>query len=279
MTNDISIRIPHHLLPADGRFGCGPTRVRQGALESLAEAGASYMGTSHRRPTVRQVVGRVREGLTALFGLPDGYEVVLGNGGATAFWDAATFGLIERTSQHLSFGGFSSKFARAVTGAPHLNAPEVIEAAPGTYPEPAPSDRIDLYALTHNETSTGVTMPLRRVEAPGLTVVDATSAAGGIPVEPAQFDVYYFSPQKAFGGDGGMYVALCSPTAIERIEQIAAAGRWIPPFLSLAAAVANSRKDQTYNTPALATIHMLADTVEWDQPTGRPDLVGRAMRP
>ena len=175
MTTDISIRIPAHLLPEDGRFGCGPTRVRQGALDSLAAAGTSYMGTSHRRPTVRRMVGRVREGLTDLFGLADGYEVVLGNGGATAFWDAAAFGLIERTSQHLSFGEFSSKFARAVTGAPHLNAPEVIAAVPGTHPQPAPSDRIDFYALTHNETSTGVTMPLRRVKGPGLTVVDATS--------------------------------------------------------------------------------------------------------
>ena len=263
MTRDIPIRIPGHLLPADGRFGSGPTRVRQGALESLAAAGPSYMGTSHRRPVVRQVVRRVREGLTALFGLPDGYEVVLGNGGATAFWDAATFGLIERASQHLTFGEFSAKFARAVAGAPHLDDPEIIESVPGVHPHPSPSDRIDLYALTHNETSTGVTMPVRRVEATGLTIVDATSAAGGIAVDPARFDLYYFSPQKAFGGDGGLYVALCSPAAVDRIEQIAASDRWIPPFLSLAQAVGNSRKDQTYNTPALATIHLLADTVEW----------------
>ena len=263
MPEHTSILIPPDLLPADGRFGCGPTRVRQSALDRLAESGPSYMGTSHRRPTVRAMVGRLREGLADLFDLPDGYEIVLGNGGATGFWDAATFGLIERASQHLSFGEFSSKFARAVTGAPHLDPPEVIESVPGTHPLPAPSDRIDLYALTHNETSTGVTMPVGRVEAGGLTVVDATSAAGGIPVDPGQFDVYYFSPQKAFGGDGGLYVALCSPAAIERIERIAASGRWIPPFLSLAAAAANSRKDQTYNTPALATIYLLTDTVEW----------------
>ena len=263
MPEHASIRIPRHLLPADGRFGSGPTKVRAGTLTALADAGRTYMGTSHRRPTVRAMVGRVREGLAALFELPDGYEVVLGNGGATGFWDAATFGLIERRSQHLCFGEFSSKFARAVDGAPHLDAPELIEAAPGTHPLPVPSDRIDLYGLTHNETSTGVTMPIRRVEGAGLTVVDATSAAGGTPVDPEELDVYYFSPQKAFGGDGGLFVALCSPRAIERIERIAASGRWIPPFLSLKSAVANSRKDQTYNTPALATIFMLADTVEW----------------
>ena len=222
------------------------------------------------------MVGRLREGLAELFHLPDGYEVVLGNGGATAFWDAAAFGLIERASQHLSFGEFSSKFARAVTGAPHLDPPQVIESVPGTHPSPVPSDRIDVYALTHNETSTGVTMPVTMVEAEGLTVVDATSAAGGIPVDPAQFDVYYFSPQKAFGGDGGLYVALCSPKAVERIEQVAASGRWMPPFLSLAAAVSNSRKDQTYNTPALATIYLLTDTVEWIN--GRGGLTWSAQR-
>ena len=263
MTTGASIKIPPELLPADGRFGCGPTRVRPSALTGLAEAGASYMGTSHRRPTVRAMVGRLREGLSDLFGLPDGYEVVLGNGGATAFWDAAAFGLIERASQHLCFGEFSSKFARAITGAPHLDPPEIIESIPGIHPLPVPSDRIDLYALTHNETSTGVTMPVTRVEADGLTVVDATSAAGGILVDPDQFDVYYFSPQKAFGGDGGLFVAFCSPAAIERIERVARSDRWIPPFLSLEAAVGNSLKDQTYNTPALATIYLLTDTVEW----------------
>ncbi len=263
MPEHTSIRIPPELLPADGRFGSGPTKVRAETLAALADAGRTYMGTSHRRPTVRAMVGRVREGLAALFGLPDRYEVVLGNGGATGFWDAATFGLIERRSQHLCFGEFSSKFARAVNGAPHLDAPELIEAPPGTHPVPVPSDRIDLYGLTHNETSTGVTMPIKRVSGEGLTVVDATSAAGGTPVDPEELDVYYFSPQKAFGGDGGLFVALCSPRAIERIERIAASDRWIPPFLSLASAVSNSRKDQTYNTPALATIFMLADTVEW----------------
>ena len=271
MAHGNSIRIPAHLLPEDGRFGSGPTRVRQSALDGLAGPGSTYMGTSHRRPAVRAMVGRVRQGLTDLFGLPDGYEVVLGNGGATGFWDAATFGLIERRSQHLSFGEFSSKFARAVIGAPHLEPPHVIEAVPGTHPDPQPSDRIDLYALTHNETSTGVTMPVRLVEGSGLTVVDATSAAGGTPVDPHQFDVYFFSPQKTFAADGGLFVALCSPRAIERIERIAASGRWIPPFLSLQAAVTNSVKDQTYNTPALATIYLLADTVEWFNSMGGLD--------
>ncbi|MXY77537.1 MAG: phosphoserine transaminase [Acidimicrobiia bacterium] len=263
MPEDTSIRIPRHLLPADGRFGCGPTRVRQSTLDRLAESGSAYMGTSHRQLTVRHMVGRVRSGLTELFDLPDGYEVVLGNGGASGFWDAAAFGLIERASQHLKFGAFSSKFVGVVSGAPHLEEPDVIESQRGTHPVPSPSDRIDLYALTHNETSTGVTMPVRRVEAGGLTVVDATSAAGAMQVDPRQFDVYFFSPQKAFGADGGLYIALCSPRALERIERIAGSGRWIPPFLSLSSAVSQSVKDQTYNTPALATIFMLADTVEW----------------
>ncbi len=212
---------------------------------------------------MRAMVGRLRQGLQEMFGLPEGYEVVLGNGGATGFWDASTFGLIERASQHLCFGEFSSKFARAVVGAPHLDPPQVIESPPGTHPLPEPSDRIDVYALTHNETSTGVTMPIRRVAAEGLTMVDATSAAGGTPVDPEQFDLYYFSPQKALAADGGLYLALCSPRAIEQIQRVASSGRWIPPFLSLASAVSNSRKDQTYNTPALATIYLLTDTVEW----------------
>ena len=264
MTGDSQlISIPSDLLPADGRFGSGPSRVRQATLDALASSGASFMGTSHRRPTVRNVVARLQDGLAEMYGLGDGYEVVLGNGGATAFWDAASFGMIERASQHLSFGEFSSKFAKAVAGAPHLEEPVVIEVHPGSHPLPQPTDGIDLYALTHNETSTGVTMPVRRVDAEGLTAVDATSAAGGIAVDPAEFDVYYFSPQKAFGGDGGLFVALCSPAATERIERVAGSGRWIPPFLSLSNALDNSRKNQTYNTPALASIFMLTDTVEW----------------
>lgn len=257
------IAIPADLLPADGRFGSGPSRVRQETLDKLAANGTSYMGTSHRRPGVREVVGRLRDGLSALYNLPDGYEVVLGNGGATGFWDAAVFGLIDQSSQHLSFGEFSSKFAKAVSGAPHLDEPMIVESDPGTHPQPVPTGGIDLYALTHNETSTGVTMPIERVAGDGLTVVDATSAAGGIDVDANHFDVYYFSPQKAFGGDGGLFVAICSPAAAERIERIAASDRWIPPFLSLGSALDNSRKNQTYNTPALASIFMLTDTIEW----------------
>ena len=263
MADGISIRIPEGMLPADGRFGSGPSRVPQRSLERLAEAGPSYMGTSHRRDTVRRVVGRVREAMADLYGLPDGYEVVLGNGGASAFWGVAAFSLIERASQHLSFGVFSSKFAQAVEGAPHLDPPEVIESPPGAHPLPRPSDRIDLYALTHNETSTGVTMPVSRVEGPSITLVDATSAAGGVLVDPDRYDVYYFSPQKAFGADGGLFVALCSPKSIERMERVAASGRWIPPFFSMEKAVSDSRKNQTYNTPALATLHLLADNAEW----------------
>ena len=263
MADGISIRIPEDMLPADGRFGSGPSRVPQRSLDRLAEAGPSYMGTSHRRDTVRRMVGRVQAGMAELYGLADGYEVVLGNGGASAFWGMAAFSLIERASQHLSFGVFSSKFAQAVDGAPHLDFPEVIESPPGAHPLPRPSGRIDLYALTHNETSTGVTMPVSRVEGPSITLVDATSAAGGMLVDPGRYDVYYFSPQKAFGADGGLFVALCSPKSIERMERVAASGRWIPPFLSMKKAVSNSRKNQTYNTPALATLHLLAQNAEW----------------
>ncbi len=255
--------IPADLLPADGRFGSGPSRVRQSSLDGLAAAGPNYMGCSHRREGVRSVVARIREGMAEMFGLPAGCETVLGNGGATAFWDAAAFGLIERSSQHLAFGEFSAKFARAVAGVPHLEEPTVISSEFGTHPVPEPDDRFDLYALTHNETSTGVRMPVRRVPGRGLTAVDATSAAGGLPLDPDGFDVYYFSPQKAFAGDGGLYVALCSPAAAERVESVAASGRWIPPFLSLRAALENSRKNQTYNTPALATLFLLMDSVEW----------------
>jgi phosphoserine aminotransferase len=258
------IPIPEDRLPADGRFGSGPSKVRGEAVAALAETGSAYLGTSHRRPVVRSVVGRIRTGLAQLLELPDGYEVMLGNGGATAFWDAAIFGLIEQRSQHLSFGEFSSKFAAAVAGAPHLDPPEVIESAPGTCPDPKPNPDVDVYALTHNETSTGVAAPVERPdEDVELVVVDATSAAGGMRVDPEEFDVYYFSPQKAFAADGGLWVAACSPAAVERIERLAASDRWIPPSLSLGLALENSRLDQTYNTPALATLFLLADTVDW----------------
>jgi phosphoserine aminotransferase len=258
------ITIPPDRLPADGRFGCGPSKVRPEAVAGLVLAAPHYLGTSHRRPTVRSVVGRIRSGLTELFGLPEGYEVILGNGGSTAFWDAAIFGLIERRSQHLSFGEFSSKFAAAVAGAPHLEAPDVIESEPGTCPEPKPHDGVDVYALTHNETSTGVLAPLRRPdEGQALTVVDGTSAAGGVRMDPGQFDVYYFAPQKCFASDGGLWLALCSPAALARIDRLVGSGRWSPPFLSLARAVENSRAEQTYNTPALATLYLLREQIDW----------------
>jgi len=259
-----SIRIPADLLPADGRFGSGPSKVRNDAVARLATAAPGYLGTSHRREGVRSVVRRVREGLAELFGLPDGYEVLVGNGGTTTFWDAACFGLVERRSEHLSFGEFSAKFASVARSAPHLDDPLVIEADPGSYPDPVADPTIDLYALTHNETSTGVVTPIRRVAgADGLMAVDATSAAGGVLVDPAEFDVYYFAPQKCFASEGGLWLALCGPAAVERIERVAASDRWIPPSLDLAIALENSRQNQTYNTPALATLFLLADQVEW----------------
>jgi phosphoserine aminotransferase len=261
-----AVTIPADLLPRDGRFGCGPSKVRQEAVEALARAAPGYLGTSHRQEGVRSVVRRLREGLTELFDLPEGYEVLLGNGGTTAFWDAATFGLIRRRSQHLSFGEFSSKFAKAARAAPHIESPEVIESPTGTHPLPVARPDIDLYALTHNETSTGVSMDIRRPEgaAPdALVAVDATSAAGGLRVSAREFDAYYFAPQKAFGSDGGLWVALCSPAALERIEAVRASGRWAPAFLDLGIALENSRKDQTYNTPALATLFLFREQLEW----------------
>jgi phosphoserine aminotransferase len=259
-----SIVLPTGLLPSDGRFGSGPSKVRPESVAALNGVATSYLGTSHRQATVRSVVHRVRTGLSDLFSLPDGYEVLLGNGGSTAFWDAATFGLIEHRSQHLVFGEFSSKFASAAKAAPHLADPEVIDSGTGTHPEAIANAEIDLYALTHNETSTGVMLDVRRPSgATGLTAVDATSGAGGLRVDPAQFDVYYFAPQKCFAGDGGLWLALCSPAAVERIERIAASDRWVPASLDLHIALENSRLDQTYNTPALATLFLLAEQVDW----------------
>lgn len=259
------IKIPADLLPRDGRFGSGPSKVRPEAVEALRSAATTVLGTSHRQPPVKSLVGRLRRGLGELFALPDGYEVVLGNGGATAFWDVATFGLIERRSQHLSFGEFSSKFAAAAKAAPHLKDPQLIEAPAGTHPEPEPAPEVDLYALTHNETSTGVMMELRRPEgtAGALVAVDATSGAGGLRFDPAQVDAYYFAPQKSFASDGGLWVALLSPAAVERVERIHAGGRWIPASLDLHTALEQSRLDQTYNTPALATIIMSVNQLEW----------------
>jgi phosphoserine aminotransferase len=264
-TSSPDIALPADLLPADGRFGCGPSKVRAEGLAALVAAAPTYLGTSHRQAPVRSMVGRLREGMTELFALPDGYQVVLGNGGAACFWDVATFSLIERRSQHLSFGNFSESFATMVAAAPHLDAPDIIDSPAGTHPEAKPNPDVDAYALTHNETSTGVGMEVLRPAAAGegLVLVDATSAAGGMRVDPSQFDAYYFSPQKGFGADGGLWIALLSPDAIERIDKIRATGRWIPESLSLATALDNARLDQTYNTPGLATLFLMADQLEW----------------
>jgi phosphoserine aminotransferase len=262
-STETAISLPPELRPSDGRFGSGPSKVRQEAMVALAEAAPHYMGTSHRRPTVRNVVRRVREGMASLFALPDGYEVLLGNGGSTLFWDAASFGLVERRAQHLVCGEFSSKFAAATRAAPHLEDPDVIESAPGTAPAARAKPDVDAYCFPHNETSTGVMLPLARPSDDGLVVVDATSGAGGLRVDPRVFDVYYFAPQKCFAGDGGIWIALCSPAAVERIERIAASDRWVPASLDLGIALEQSRLDQTYNTPALASLFLLADQVEW----------------
>jgi phosphoserine aminotransferase len=262
--DDLSdIVIPASLLPGDGRFGSGPSKVRPEAVAALAAAGTTFLGTSHRQSTVRFMVAALRNGLAELFSLPDGYEVLLGNGGTTAFWDAACFGLIERRSQHLSFGEFSAKFAAAVANVPFLEEPEVIASEPGTHPWPARRDDVDAYAFPHNETSTGVAMTPVRPADDGLVLVDATSAAGGLRFDPEQVDVYYLAPQKGLASDGGLWLAACSPAAIERIERLATSGRWIPPFLDLRIALENSRQDQTYNTPALATILLAVEQVQW----------------
>ncbi|HWG73225.1 MAG TPA: phosphoserine transaminase [Acidimicrobiales bacterium] len=258
-----AITIPAGLLPADGRFGSGPSKVRPEALAALAKT--TLMGTSHRQAPVKRLVARARAGLSDLFDLPEGYEVVLGNGGTTTFWDVATFCLIERRSQHPVFGAFSSKFA-AAAAAPHLAQPEVIEAPPGSRSEATGRPGIDLYALTHNETSTGVMADIRRPDGadPGaLVAVDATSGAAGLAVEPSNFDVYYFAPQKCFASDGGLWLALMSPAAVERAESLWSGGRWVPASLDLSVALANSRRDQTNNTPAIATLVLLVDQLDW----------------
>jgi phosphoserine aminotransferase len=270
MTDGPSLTIPADLKPVDGRFGSGPSKVRPAQIAALAAVGGSLLGTSHRQAPVRGLVHRVRLGLTDLFSLPDGYEVVLGNGGATAFWDVAAFGLISERSQHLAFGEFSAKFASVVAGAPFLGAPTVVSADPGGLSTAYAEDGVDAYAWPHNETSTGVMAPVRRV--PGvadsadggpLVLVDATSGAGGLPVDIRETDVYYFAPQKCFASDGGLWLAVMSPAALDRAEQVAMSGRWVPESLSLPTAISNSRLDQTYNTPALGTLVMLADQLDW----------------
>lgn len=264
------IIIPSNLKPTDGRFGCGPSKIRPEALAALASSGASILGTSHRQKPVKDVVKGVRQGLHSLFNLPEGYEVILGNGGSTAFWDIATLNLIENRSQHLVFGEFSSKFATASQEAPFLAEPSLIKSEPGTHPSAVAEAGIDLYALTHNETSTGVSMPINRPSNIGdaLVVVDATSAAGGLMVDAKEFDTYYFAPQKSFASDGGLWIAIMSPAAIARVEKIKASGRWIPAFFDLSIAIENSRLDQTYNTPAVTTLMLLADQIEWMNTNG-----------
>jgi len=266
----MSIIIPSELKPVDGRFGCGPSKIRPEALAALSASGNSILGTSHRQKPVKNVVKRVREGLTSLFNLPEGHEVILGNGGSTAFWDIATFGLIEERSQHLVFGEFSSKFAAASKEAPFLGEPTVFKAEPGSHPVATAEAGIDVYALTHNETSTGVAMPILRPAGTdgALVLVDATSAAGGLMVDAKEFDTYYFAPQKSFASDGGLWIAIMSPAAIARAEKIKASGRWVPAFFDLGIAIENSRLDQTYNTPALVTLMLLAEQVEWMNANG-----------
>ncbi len=277
----LNIQIPSNLLPADGRFASGPSKVRPEAVAGLAEIADGYLGTSHRKPGVKDIVGRLRSGMTSLFELPDGWEVVLGNGGTTLFWDAAAFGLIEQQTQHLSFGEFSGKFASGVAKVPFLNDPQIISSDYGSHPNPVAEASVDMYCLTHNETTTGVTMPLVRpagADPDSLVAVDATSAAGAIAWDPSQVDCYYFAPQKVLASDGGLWFALCSPAALERIERIDASDRWIPPGLSLQTAVNNSVKNQTYNTPALATIYLTLHQVEWINSGGGLDFAaGRSQ--
>ncbi|WP_407444353.1 phosphoserine transaminase [Rhodococcus sp. (in: high G+C Gram-positive bacteria)] len=270
---DASPIIPADLKPADGRFGCGPSKVRPEQLQSLVDVGASVFGTSHRQKPVKDVVARVRSGLRELFALPDGYEVVLGNGGTTAFWDAAAFGLIRERSQHFTYGEFSSKFASVAKKNPFIGDPIVLGSEPGSAPEIVADPSADLIGWAHNETSTGVAVPVQRPagSSNALIAIDATSGAGGLPVNIADSDVYYFAPQKCFAADGGLWIALMSPAALERVAEIKASGRYTPDFLSLPIAVENSSKDQTYNTPALATLLLFANQIEWLNANGGLD--------
>jgi len=275
----VTLQIPEALLPADGRFGAGPSKIHPDHLAALAATGTSLMGTSHRQAPVRDLVGRVRDGLGEFFELPEGHEVVLGNGGATAFWDVATAGLIREKSQHLSFGEFSSKFAKAAEQAPWLAPPSVIRAQPGSRPSSVAEAGIDAYAWAHNETSTGVMVPVLRptgTDDGALVLVDATSGAGGLPVDLREVDAYYFAPQKSFASDGGLWIAIMSPAALERAATIAASDRHIPAFFDLPTAIDNSRKNQTYNTPSLATLFLMAEQLDWMNDHGRlPGMVER----
>ena len=263
MSDTTTPTLPAELIPHDGRFGCGPSKVRDSQITNVSKGNPGIMGTSHRQPAVKNVVGSIREGLSELFQLPEGYEIILSLGGATAFWDAATFGLIEKKSGHLSFGEFSSKFASAAKKAPWLEEPTIVSSEPGDAPAPQPMEGCDLIGWAHNETSTGAMVPVTRPDTDALIAIDATSGAGGLPVDMSQVDAYYFSPQKCFASDGGLWFAAMSPAAIERIGKIAASDRFIPAFLSLQTAVDNSRKNQTYNTPAVSTLLLMDDQVRW----------------
>ena len=275
--NQLEFRIPAALLPRDGRFGCGPSKVRPEQIDAIVARATSVMGTSHRQAPVKDIVGSVRDGLVSLFDLPEGWEIVLGNGGSTVFWDAATFGLIRSRSQHLVFGEFGGKFAEASQAAPHLEDAVVVSSEPGTHPELVADPTCDVYAFPHNETSTGVMMTPKRPTGDGLVVVDATSAAGGLAWKPGEVDVYYFAPQKCFASDGGLWFAACSPKAIERIREIKASKRWMPASLDLSIALDNSVANQTYNTPALATLIMFDDQLKWmNSNGGLPFSAGRS---
>ena len=266
MTDTATVSIPTELLPQDGRFGCGPSKVRPAQIDYLASVGRTVLGTSHRQAPVRNLVGDVRHGLADLFSLPEGYEIILGNGGSTAFWDIAAFGLVRERAQHLAFGEFSAKFGAVTQKAPFLGDSTIIKGEPGTLPTPTAEAGIDVYAWAHNETSTGVMAPVRRVEGAddgALVVIDATSGAGGLPLDAAEADGYYFGPQKCFAADGGLWIAAFSPAALARVEQIAAAGRWVPDFFSLPTAINNSRLNQTYNTPAVSTLALLSNQISW----------------
>ncbi|MFS3127122.1 phosphoserine transaminase [Nocardioides sp. Bht2] len=265
------VQIPESLKPADGRFGAGPSKIQVSHLDALAATGDKLMGTSHRQAPVKNTVGRVRDGLATLFNLPEGYEIVLGNGGATAFWDIAAFGLIRNKSQHLTFGEFSSKFASSVKKAPWLAEPTVINADPGSRPEAVAEEGVDVYGWAHNETSTAVMAPVVRpagIDDDALVLIDATSGAGGLPVDLNQVDAYYFAPQKSFASDGGLWIAAMSPKALARAEEIAATDRYIPPFFSLPTAIDNSKKNQTYNTPSVATLFLMAEQLDWMNANG-----------
>ena len=274
MADAARVTIPAELLPRDGRFGCGPSKVRPAQVDYLASIGGTVLGTSHRQAPVRNLVGQVRDGLADLFSLPEGYEIILGNGGSTAFWDIAAFGLVKEHAQHLAFGEFSAKFASVTQKAPFLGDSTIIKGEAGTLPTPSAQAGVDVYAWAQNETSTGVMAPVNRVQgadAGALVLVDATSGAGGLPLDVTEADVYYFGPQKCFASDGGLWIAAFSPAALARVEEIAASGRWVPDFFSLPTAISNSRLNQTYNTPAVATLALLANQIGWINDQGGLD--------